>query len=106
MSQKKGDYSRVHSRVHNEKSPKDDHDQYSCSLTAQSSTSTAAGTKKRAAPKGAKSDSTLSAHGPEKPDPAKAKSSRKRKQSSSDDSDSDFEKLTSKASMSKVFIAA
>ncbi|XP_075846911.1 DNA topoisomerase 2-alpha [Microtus pennsylvanicus] len=68
---------------------------------SQSSTSTAAGTKKRAAPKGTKSDSTLSAHGPEKPEPAKAKSSRKRRQSSSDDSDSDFEKLTSKASVSK-----
>ncbi|KAK7805688.1 hypothetical protein U0070_009837 [Myodes glareolus] len=68
--------------------------------TAASSTSIA-GTKKRAAPKGTKSDSALSAHGPEKPDPAKAKSSRKRKQSSSDDSDSDFEKLTSKASVSK-----
>ncbi|XP_006971875.1 DNA topoisomerase 2-alpha isoform X2 [Peromyscus maniculatus bairdii] len=67
---------------------------------SQSSTSTA-GTKKRAAPKATKSDSTLSVHGPEKPDPAKAKSTRKRKQSSSDDSDSDFEKVVSKAATSK-----
>lgn len=68
---------------------------------SQSSTSTAV-TKKRAVPKGTKSDSALNAHGPEKPEPAKAKkSSRKRKQSSSDDSDSDFEKAVSKAALSK-----
>ncbi|XP_051014468.1 DNA topoisomerase 2-alpha isoform X1 [Acomys russatus] len=66
------------------------------------SSSSSAGTKKRAAPKGAKSESSLSVQVPEKPAPAKAKNSRKRKQQlSSDDSDSDFEKVISKAATSK-----
>lgn len=67
---------------------------------SQSSVSTA-GTKKRAAPKGTKSDSALSARVSEKPAPAKAKNSRKRKPSSSDSSDSDFEKTISKGATSK-----
>ncbi|XP_021068384.1 DNA topoisomerase 2-alpha [Mus pahari] len=67
---------------------------------SQSSVSTA-GTKKRAAPKGTKSDSALSTHVSEKPAPAKAKNSRKRKPSSSDSSDSDFEKAISKGATSK-----
>ncbi|XP_036052357.1 DNA topoisomerase 2-alpha [Onychomys torridus] len=70
-------------------------------VTKSQSSSSTAGTKKRAVPKATKSDSALSVHGPGKPDPAKAKSNRKRKQSSSEDSDSDFEKVASKAATSK-----
>nr|XP_045014195.1 DNA topoisomerase 2-alpha [Jaculus jaculus] len=67
---------------------------------SQSSTSTAV-TKKRAEPKGVKSQSTLKSDVPQKPNPAKPKNQRKRKPSTSDDSDSNFEKLVSKAHTSK-----
>uniref|UniRef100_A0A8C5K164 DNA topoisomerase 2 n=1 Tax=Jaculus jaculus TaxID=51337 RepID=A0A8C5K164_JACJA len=69
-------------------------------MSGQSSTSTAV-TKKRAEPKGVKSQSTLKSDVPQKPNPAKPKNQRKRKPSTSDDSDSNFEKLVSKAHTSK-----
>ncbi|KAM4843786.1 DNA topoisomerase 2-alpha isoform 2-T2 [Thomomys bottae] len=68
---------------------------------SQSSTSVA-GTKKRAAaPKKTKTDPALSSDIPQKPDPAKNKTRRKRKISNSDDSDSNFENIVSKAATSK-----
>ncbi|XP_036124257.1 DNA topoisomerase 2-alpha [Molossus molossus] len=69
---------------------------------AKSQTSTsAAGAKKRAAPKGTKKDPDLTSDAPQKPDPPKTKIRRKRKPSTSDDSDSNFEKMISKAVTSK-----
>ncbi|KAI5944567.1 DNA topoisomerase 2-alpha [Manis javanica] len=67
---------------------------------SQSSTSTA-GVKKRAAPKGTKKDLGLNSDTSQKPDPPKAKNRRKRKPSTSDDSDSNFEKMISKAAANK-----
>ncbi|XP_007531101.1 DNA topoisomerase 2-alpha [Erinaceus europaeus] len=67
---------------------------------SQSSTSTA-GTKKRAAPKGTKKKPDLDSDMSQKPNPPKTKISRKRKPSTSDDSDSNFEKIVSKAVTSK-----
>ncbi|XP_057357450.1 DNA topoisomerase 2-alpha isoform X3 [Manis pentadactyla] len=68
--------------------------------SGQSSTSTA-GAKKRAAPKGTKKDLGLNSDTSQKPDPPKAKNRRKRKPSTSDDSDSNFEKMISKAATNK-----
>ncbi|KAK2503893.1 hypothetical protein MC885_011414 [Smutsia gigantea] len=67
---------------------------------SQSSTSTA-GAKKRAAPKGTRKDLGLNSDTSQKPDPPKAKNHRKRKPSTSDDSDSNFEKMISKAATNK-----
>ncbi|XP_048221959.1 DNA topoisomerase 2-alpha [Perognathus longimembris pacificus] len=72
-------------------------------MSGQSSTSVA-GTKKRAAPKKTKTDPALNSDTSEKPGPAKTKTRRKRKPSTSDsnsDSDSNFEKIISKAATSK-----
>uniref|UniRef100_A0A8C5K1X9 DNA topoisomerase 2 n=1 Tax=Jaculus jaculus TaxID=51337 RepID=A0A8C5K1X9_JACJA len=81
-------------------SEKDQDKDFLPSDPSQSSTSTAV-TKKRAEPKGVKSQSTLKSDVPQKPNPAKPKNQRKRKPSTSDDSDSNFEKLVSKAHTSK-----
>ncbi|XP_021560252.1 DNA topoisomerase 2-alpha [Neomonachus schauinslandi] len=67
---------------------------------SQSSTSST-GAKKRAAPKGPKTDPGWNADVPQKPDPPKTKIRRKRKPSTSDDSDSNFEKMISKAVTNK-----
>ncbi|XP_030151463.1 DNA topoisomerase 2-alpha [Lynx canadensis] len=67
---------------------------------SQSSTSTA-GAKKRAAPKGTKKEPGLNSDVSQKPDPPKTKNRRKRKPSTSDDSDSNFEKMISKTVTSK-----
>ncbi|KAF3816889.1 hypothetical protein GH733_014237, partial [Mirounga leonina] len=67
---------------------------------SQSSTSSA-GAKKRAAPKGSKTDPGWNSDVPQKPDAPKTKIRRKRKPSTSDDSDSNFEKMISKAVTNK-----
>ncbi|XP_006746252.1 DNA topoisomerase 2-alpha [Leptonychotes weddellii] len=67
---------------------------------SQSSTSST-GAKKRAAPKGPKTDPGWNSDVPQKPDPPKTKIRRKRKPSTSDDSDSNFEKMISKAVTNK-----
>ncbi|XP_064439660.1 DNA topoisomerase 2-alpha [Mirounga angustirostris] len=67
---------------------------------SQSSTSSA-GAKKRAAPKGPKMDPGWNSDVPQKPDAPKTKIRRKRKPSTSDDSDSNFEKMISKAVTNK-----
>nr|XP_045726605.1 DNA topoisomerase 2-alpha-like [Mirounga angustirostris] len=67
---------------------------------SQSSTSSA-GAKKRAAPKGPKTDPGWNSDVPQKPDAPKTKIRRKRKPSTSDDSDSNFEKMISKAVTNK-----
>ncbi|XP_008827665.1 DNA topoisomerase 2-alpha isoform X2 [Nannospalax galili] len=69
--------------------------------TKSQSTTSTAGTKKKTAPKGTKSDSALYSGSLGKPEPAKTKIRRKRKPSTSDDSDSNFEKIISKAATSK-----
>ncbi|XP_042529550.1 DNA topoisomerase 2-alpha isoform X3 [Dipodomys spectabilis] len=71
------------------------------SATSGQSSTSVAGTKKRAAPKKTKTDPALNSDNSQKPDPAKNKTRRKRKPSTSDDSDSNFEKIISKAATSK-----